>query len=100
MVWNDTNTPLAYFISFRSFGTWLHGDKRGSTDRFHNRYKSPFMAFNEMWLEYNQQQRRAKPLSLGARYRKFVEKAVRETCEIRKWGYTQSTFALTMYTRS
>ncbi|MGH9933202.1 MAG: hypothetical protein ACREA9_28800 [Pyrinomonadaceae bacterium] len=29
MVWNDTETPLAYFISFRSYGTWLHGDKPG-----------------------------------------------------------------------
>jgi len=32
-MWNDTDTPLAYFISFRSYGTWLHGDKRGSIDR-------------------------------------------------------------------
>lgn len=25
--------PVAYFISFRTYGTWLHGDKRGSMDR-------------------------------------------------------------------
>ena len=43
------------------------------------------MAFNETWHEYNQQRLRVKPLILGARYREFVEKAVRETCEIRKW---------------
>ena len=30
-VWNDTDTPLAYLITFRSYGTWLHGDERGST---------------------------------------------------------------------
>ena len=23
-------------ITFRAFGTWLHGDLRGSVDRFHN----------------------------------------------------------------
>jgi len=23
-MWNDTDTPLAYFISFRTHGTWLH----------------------------------------------------------------------------
>ena len=27
------DAPLAYFISFRTFGTWLHGDRRGSVDR-------------------------------------------------------------------
>jgi len=27
--------PLAYLISFRAYGTWLHGDRRGSVDRFH-----------------------------------------------------------------
>ena len=36
---NDTDTALAYFISFRTYATWLHGDKRGSIDRFHNRYQ-------------------------------------------------------------
>ena len=30
---NDSDTALAYFISFRSYGTWLHGDQRGSIDR-------------------------------------------------------------------
>jgi hypothetical protein len=25
--------PLAYLISFRAYGTWLHGDRRGSVDR-------------------------------------------------------------------
>src|SRR6266496_6477312 len=26
---NDSHTPLAYLITFRSYGNWLHGDKRG-----------------------------------------------------------------------
>jgi len=85
MVWNDTDTPLAYFISFRAFGTWLHGDNRGSIDRFHNRYKSPYMPPSQIWYNHNQQRLRAKPLTLEAEHRKLVEKAIRETCEIRKW---------------
>jgi hypothetical protein len=24
--------PTAYFITFHTYGTWLHGDERGSTD--------------------------------------------------------------------
>jgi REP element-mobilizing transposase RayT len=85
MVWNDTDTPLAYFISFRSFGTWLHGDRRGSVDRFHNRYKSPYMPESESWQNYNHQRLKTKPVLLDAERRKFVDKAIRETCKLRKW---------------
>ena len=42
-MWNDTDLPLGYLITFRCYGTWLHGDQRGSIDRWHNRYKSPYL---------------------------------------------------------
>ena len=48
-MWNDTDIALAYLITFRSYGTWLHGDDRGSIDRFHNRYKSPYIPPNIKW---------------------------------------------------
>jgi hypothetical protein len=32
-MWNDTDLPLGYLITFRCYGTWLHGDDRGSIDR-------------------------------------------------------------------
>ncbi len=85
-MWNDTETPLAYFISFRSYGTWLHGDKRGSTDRFHNRYRTPHLPRNESWHRYNRRQLKTKPFFLRAKHRKAVREAIRETCEIRKWS--------------
>ena len=34
----DERIPLGYLITFRGYGTWLHGDRRGSVDRFHNRF--------------------------------------------------------------
>jgi REP element-mobilizing transposase RayT len=85
-MWNDTDTPLAYFISFRTYGTWLHGDKRGSIDRFHNRYRSPYMPANAKWYRYNQEQLNAEPLILAPQQRKSIEGAIRETCRIRKWA--------------
>src|SRR5687768_5316767 len=84
-MWNDTDTPLAYFISFRSYGTWLHGDKRGSIDRFNNRYRSPYIPQNKNWQKYNEQKLRTDPLILNAEHRSQVEAAIRETCDIRKW---------------
>ncbi len=86
IMWNDTEIPLAFFISFRTHGTWLHGDKRGSIDRFHNRYGTPYMPPNESWHRYNAQKLRGTPLILDARQRKAVETAIRETCRIRKWA--------------
>jgi hypothetical protein len=85
-MWNNTDTPLAYFISFRSYGTWLHGDKRGSIDRFQNQYGTPYIPPNEKWHRYNQKQLKARPLILGAQQRNAIEKAIRETCQIRKWA--------------
>ena len=84
-MWNDTEVPLAYFISFRPYGTWLHGDDRGSIDRFHNRYGSPYIPPNEKWLRYNQKQLRTEPLYLDSRHRAVIKAAIRETCRIRKW---------------
>ena len=84
-MWNDTDTPLAYFISFRAYGTWLHGDKRGSIDRSHNRYRSPYIPTNDKWQHFNEQRLRSEPLILKARHRKSIEAAIRETCNMRKW---------------
>ena len=41
--------PLAYLITIRSYGTWLHGDERGSMDRHeHHRYGFPKIAPNQV----------------------------------------------------
>jgi REP element-mobilizing transposase RayT len=87
-MWNDTDTPLAYFLSFRSYGTWLHGDKRGSVDRFHNRYESPRLPENSRWYNHNQKALRTHPLILGPNERRVIKEAIRETCGIRKWSLT------------
>jgi REP element-mobilizing transposase RayT len=84
-MWNYTDTPLAYFISFRTYGTWLHGDDRGSTDRFRNQYRSPHIVPSKNWQKHNRGLLKTEPLRLGARQRKAVETAIRETCSVRKW---------------
>src|SRR5438270_9036440 len=84
-MWNDTDIPLDYLITLRCYGTWLHGDERGSIDRFHNRYKSPYMDPNKRWQKHNVEALESEPLILDARQRRSVEAAIRETCEFRKW---------------
>src|SRR5262245_3679968 len=36
-------TPLACFITFTCYGTWLHGDERGSVDDEHNDPETPVL---------------------------------------------------------
>jgi REP element-mobilizing transposase RayT len=84
-MWNNTDTPLAYFISFRTYATWLHGDGRGSIDRFRNSYRAPYIPPNQRWHQYTEQQLKAQPLTLGARERYRVKSAIEETCRIRQW---------------
>lgn len=85
-MWNDTDEPIAYFITFRTYGTWLHGDERGSTDRFNNVYGEPFIATNERWREYNARSLRAKPFELNSQGRRIVSDAIREVCDHYQWN--------------
>ncbi len=84
-MWNDTDIPLAYLITFRCYGTWLHGDERGSINRFRNQYQTHRLPQNEKWLETNRQRLKSEIVTLDVEQRNSVEKAVRETCEICQW---------------
>jgi REP element-mobilizing transposase RayT len=83
---NEEHVPLAYLITFRSYGTWLHGDKRGSVDRHHNRYGTPRIPRNDPWREHNRRSLKQPPTRLDSQRRAAVDAAIRETWEIRKWA--------------
>jgi REP element-mobilizing transposase RayT len=77
--------PLAYFISFRTYGTWLHGDERGSVDRHHNVYGTPLLAPRLDWQAYNLRLMKHPPVTLEAARRRAVDAAIRETCDRCGW---------------
>lgn len=79
--WNDTDTPLAYLITVRTYGTWLHGDDRGSVDRFMNKYGSPRIPRRDTRKAYNSSIMKGEPVLLDALQRSAVDEAVREVCE-------------------
>jgi REP element-mobilizing transposase RayT len=82
---NEEHIPLAYFITFRCYGTWRHGDERGSTDRYNNKYSAPFIEASQRWKQHNQNTRKHPPVTLDADRRTAVEAGIRETCKIREW---------------
>jgi hypothetical protein len=82
---DDNEFPLAYLITFRCYGTWVHGDERGSMDRQHNVYGTSKIAPNSRLLRSDTKQLKYPPCSLGPKGRQVVEKAVREVCDHRKY---------------
>lgn len=85
-MWNDTDEPFAYFITVRTYGTWLHGDGRGSVNRRHNCYRTPKLRPEPKWLEKNTKRLLSEPVILNARQRACAKKAIKEACRIRGWS--------------
>ena len=85
-MWNDTDTPLAYLITFRCYGTWLHGDERGSIDRHNNKFGTPKYPKREHWNEISSERLRHPPVRLDAKRRRAVKQAIIETCKKRGWS--------------
>lgn len=86
MEFNESGMPLAYFISFRCYGTWLHGDERGSVDRSHNIYGTPMLQPDEQRRQDMLSRMKRAPVELTAIRRSAVEEGVRETCNKRGWA--------------
>ena len=48
------NKPLAYFITFTTYGSWLHGDSRQSV--LIENHSTEIIAPNERFYKHEQQQ--------------------------------------------
>jgi len=83
----DRSAPIAYLITIRTYGTWLHGDARFSMDRrAFNNYGGPKIAPNK-GLERNEiSLLRSKPVILDSNMRTMVESSIREVCDARGYG--------------
>ena len=78
--------PIGYFITFRTYGTWLHGDPRGSVDRFHNKYGTPRLAPNRLRQLFERKSLKMRPVRLSLRQRKVVAASLREICKKLNWS--------------
>ena len=86
--------PIAYLITFTTYGTWLHGDKRGSVDKEHNRYGDAFIAAKSALKTEERIDLKNPPVKLSSIQRKKVLKAILEVCKFRGW------FAYSVHVRS
>jgi REP element-mobilizing transposase RayT len=83
--WNDTEIPIAYLITIRTYGTWLPGDERGSIDRYHNTYQGRRMPPNPILKKQCREKLKSEPLILDLPMRTAVEDAIEGVCKKRGW---------------
>jgi REP element-mobilizing transposase RayT len=88
------NYPLAYLITFTTYGTWLHGDKRGSVDREHNKYGDEYLPGKESFEQQDCKLLKNNIVTLAAKDRDIVLAAILSQCEFRGW------FAHSVHVRS
>ena len=77
--------PLAYFITFTCYGTWLHGDKSTSVDHLNNTPGTDFLSFNSKRAGLVKKQMSETPYCLDESRRRIVLQTIVEVCGYRQW---------------
>ncbi len=78
---------LAYFITFSTYGTWLHGTDKGlgSVDAAHNEYGTPFIEPDMERFERERSSMTQPPYVMDAPRRKVVRDAIVNICREKEW---------------
>ena len=76
------NEPLAYFLTWHTYGSWLHGHEQGSVDDEHAVFGEPFARSDS---ERAQRRMRQQPVALAEAARVAAQEAVVEVCRFRGW---------------
>lgn len=86
-LWEESTFPLAYLLTFRTFGTWLHGDVRTSVKRDGwNRYEHPRYPVNNTLESWMREEMGKEPVLLDHAMRQVVDAAICGLCERRAYG--------------
>ena len=84
--WDDKKFPSAYLITIRTYGTWLHGDERGSVDAHgKNIFGTPKISQRKNLKNRMRENLKDRPFVFDKKQREAVEESIKETCVIR--GY-------------
>jgi REP element-mobilizing transposase RayT len=75
-----------YFLTWHTYGTWLHGDSAGSVDNDHNRFGTPRLPASPMLFSASAHALKHPPLILSPIARTLVDNIMREHCRIRAWN--------------
>jgi REP element-mobilizing transposase RayT len=77
--------PLAYFITFSTYGAWLHGREIGSVDKQHNEVGTPFLPPDVEKEAVMRGNMRESPYLLDKSRREIVLRTILEVAAHRGW---------------
>ena len=77
------NNPIAYFVTFTTYGIWLHGDPRSSVMRKKGRCR--VLTENAKFYRYEQERLKNPPVLFSRGQREIVRDTIVKHCDIRKW---------------
>ncbi|MCP4785296.1 MAG: hypothetical protein GY903_01580 [Fuerstiella sp.] len=78
----NADEPIAYFITWTTYGTWLPGDERGWQRRGQGDVKPP----NRMFVKMAEADMKETAFLLSHDDREIVESVIVKHCEIRGWN--------------
>ncbi len=82
-----SRSPLAYFLTFGTYGTRLHGGDRLTVDRQHNVPGTPYVRKNQRRARWERGILRFEPVMLTREQQVFIEVEAPHVCERAAWGY-------------
>lgn len=80
---NAQYTP--WHITFGTYGTRLHGDRRPTVDLEHNEYGTPFVPRNDLRRQREEESLIAEPVRLTPDQRELIERLIPEICQRGGW---------------
>lgn len=79
------SAPVGYFITFTTYGTWLHGRDPGSVDLEHNAPGTAVLSPDAMREQRSRLKMRQDPYRLDAARRQLVLRTICEVAAYRNW---------------
>lgn len=77
--------PAAYFLTYTAYGTRIHGDPRGTVDKWHALPDTPMLGANPVRMERERGYMRFLPMHFDAAHRRTIDLAIREVAATRGW---------------
>lgn len=79
--------PLAYHITWGTYGKRLHGDARPTVDRDHNEFGTPPLPRDDERNARERELLKFAPVELTVEQRLFIESIVSSVCERGHWTF-------------
>jgi REP element-mobilizing transposase RayT len=78
---------LAYHITWGTYGTRLHGDRRGTVDREHNELNTPVLGYDEHRWEQSRENLKYPPIRMTREQMLFIQEMIPKLCERGYWKH-------------